>query len=559
MPMRDTELSGLAMTLSRDCGIKVTVSGDDSYCAADGSYINIARMPSTSTGRMLMTGLIFHEVGHKQYTNGSKPSGLLGDLTNIIEDIRIEACVIKDRPGTRYDLDAVTTHYAQKGSLTPKDPASALCGYVMGHGRELMLQQTGMRRILPGCKTMLQDAFSAQLANKVEAWLDKHLPALTSTRDARNLAQQLMELVRQCRDEAKQQEQSSGQDQRSNEQGSEQSQGQSKQQSQQHSNPDKNSANAQSSSAESKSLDSRQIDSVLKQASTGYGDLSGMITREINKISHSISYDNLQDIPEVPQTGKVDPTRRSRLNEIEALSACSKMRARLLTLMQGYKNEPVSYGSSGRKIDSKRLVRMGMGDARIFKRKTEQKALNTAVVILLDTSGSMAQNVDKSRTRQQIANSAAYALHYALQGMSGVSAATVSFAKKGSGVPALLQVCAFNIKPNSRSFNLDSHGGTPIDKALWYARAALLQRPEPRKVILLLTDGHPSSASRCEAATSRCYRDGIEIAALGIDTNAVKQYWRNSRVISEVGTLPQAMFDVMEKLRPGVVHNSLCS
>lgn len=546
MPMRDTELSGLAMTLSRDCGIKVTVSGDDSYCAADGSHINIARMPSTPTGRMLMTGLIFHEVGHKQYTKGSKPSGLLGDLTNIIEDIRIETCVIKDRPGTRYDLDAVTTYYAQKGSLNPKDPASALCGYVMAHGRELILQQTGMRRIIPGCKTMLKNAFSAQLVNKVAALLDKQLPALSSTSDARNLAQKIMELLRQCRDEAQQQAQSSGQDQQGNEQGNEQNQ-------KQNSNSDKNSASAQqSSSPESKSLTQKQIDSMLKQGSTGYGDISAMITRGINKINHSISYDNLQSIPEVPQTGKVDPTRHSRLNEIEALSACSKMRARLLTLMQGYKNEAVSYGSSGRKIDSKRLVRMGMGDARVFKRKTEQKALNTAVVILLDTSGSMAQNVDKSRTRQQIANSAAYALHYALQGMSGVSAATVSFAKKGSGVPALLQVCNFDSKPDSRSFNLDPGGGTPIDKALWYARAALLQRTEPRKIVLLLTDGHPSSASRCEAATSRCYKDGIEIAALGIDTDAVKQYWRNSRVISEIGTLPQAMFDVMEKLRPGV-------
>jgi nitric oxide reductase activation protein len=550
MPMRDTELSGLAMTLSRDCGIKITVSGDDSYCASDGSHINIARMPSTATGRMLMTGLIFHEVGHKHYTSGSKPSGLLGDLTNIIEDIRIEACVIEDRPGTRYDLDAVTTYYAQKGSLNPKDPARALCGYIMAHGRELILQQTGMRDILPGCKTMLKDAFSAQLVGKVKALLDKHLPALTSTRDARNLAQKLLELVRQCRDEAKQEQgQGNGQDQRSNEQSQEQSQQQSQQR---NSTSDTNGTTAQSGNAGSKSLTQKQIDSVLKQGSTGYGDISGMITREMNNISHCISYNNLQNIPEAPQTGKVDPTRQSRLNEIEALAASSKMRARLLTLMQGYKNQPVSYGSSGRKIASKRLVRMGMGDARIFKRKAEQKALNTAAVILLDTSGSMAQNVDKHRTRQQIANSSAYALHYALHGMSGVSAATVSFANRGSEAPALLQVCNFERKPDSRSFNLDSHGGTPIDKALWYARASLLHRPEPRKIVLLLTDGHPSSASRCEAATRRCYKDGIEIAALGIDTNAVMQYWNKCRVISEVGTLPQAMFEVMEKLRPGV-------
>ena len=109
--IRDQELVGLAMTLGRDANIKITVGGDNSCCKPDGSHINIARMPSTPLGRMLMTGLVFHEIGHKNYTKGVKPNGLLGDMMNVIEDVRVDMETIRARPGTCFNLEAVTTHY----------------------------------------------------------------------------------------------------------------------------------------------------------------------------------------------------------------------------------------------------------------------------------------------------------------------------------------------------------------------------------------------------------------------------------------------------------------
>jgi len=95
--IRDQELAGLAMTLGRDAKIKITVGGDNSYCKNDGSHINIARMPSTSLGRMLMTGLVFHEIGHKNFTSGEgRPDGLLGDMINVVEDTAAGDCATKE-------------------------------------------------------------------------------------------------------------------------------------------------------------------------------------------------------------------------------------------------------------------------------------------------------------------------------------------------------------------------------------------------------------------------------------------------------------------------------
>lgn len=76
----------------------------------------------------------------------------------------------------------------------------------------------------------------------------------------------------------------------------------------------------------------------------------------------------------------------------------------------------------------------------------------------------------------------------------------------------------------------------------------LLQRPEPRKIMLILTDGCPDSDYETKAATTRALKDGIEIAAIGIEDSSVRRYWDNHRVIKTIQELPAAMFGIMEGL-----------
>jgi len=154
--IRDKELVGLAMTLGRDAKIKITVGGEESCCSTDGSHINIARMPSTPLGRMLMTGLVFHEIGHKNHTTGGRPSGLLGDMMNVIEDVRVDMETIKARPGTCFNLEAITTHYMHKGSLDPTTFAQALLGKVMAYGIGRVLKQKAILPLETICNSMFK-------------------------------------------------------------------------------------------------------------------------------------------------------------------------------------------------------------------------------------------------------------------------------------------------------------------------------------------------------------------------------------------------------------------
>lgn len=566
--IRDNELAGLALTLSRDTQMKITIGGDTSSCSADGSQINIARMPATPLGRLLMTGLVFHEVAHKRYTQGHRPAGLLGELTNVIEDVRVEAKLMGERPGTAYDLEAVTSYYAKKGNLAPRDLPCALLGLVMAYGRAEILGQHALGTLLGPCRKRLAASFGVPWVREVEQMLESEFPRLTSTNEAQRLAEALIGKLRETPDpnpppagkSTGQEKGSQGEEEDGNgdEEGEEESEAgedpaetnglatRSDTSAQQGSGAKSSSQLAEQNTPGLQPPTEREIEQMLLTGTGGYGDLSAMATQELTDLAAQTPQHLRQDIPLLPKVGR----RRAspnKLDETHALATCSRMRSRLLTLLQAETLQPKHYGSSGRKLVGKRLVRMALGDPRIFTRRVETRALSTAVVILLDTSGSMFDDCAGGLKRFEIANPAAYALHVALKGLPGVVAASAAFATPSRHQPSVNVLVDFAEAPKSNAFNIQPDGGTPTHDALWYARAALLQRPESRKIILLLTDGYPMNGEETLAATKRCEKDGIEIAALGINTEAVRRYWKNFEVIKDVRDLPQAMFIMIEQ------------
>lgn len=546
--IRDKELAGLAMTLGRDAKIKITVGGDGSFCKPDGSHINIARMPSTPLGRMLMTGLVFHEVGHKNFTKGGRPDGFLGDMMNVIEDIRVDTETIKARPGTCFNLEAVTKHFMNKGNLAPSGLSHAMLGKVMAFGFGRLLNHKSILPLESLCNEMMDDAFGQEFIDDVDAII-KDIPKLRSTRDTTVMAQKLIDLLVQQQTQSSQpaspQQQGQGQ---SGKQGS--NGGSPAGSSMQTGNGTRTSSQSEegtlasgsggngASSGGGKRPTPEQIEEMLK-SKTGYGDLSALIQSELDAMADSIPDDIREGIPMLPAIGKLKALH-GKLNEVEAISASSKMRAKLMGLLQAIKRQPKSYGLSGKKLASGRLVKLATGDPRIFRKKIEVVEVNTAVILLLDLSGSMS-------SRYEIANAAAFALHTTLFGLKGVAVCSVEFSGKDNE-PEVNVLVDFGRKPQSENFNHYPYDGTPTHNAIWAGRATLLQRPEPRKIMLILTDGCPDKVSQTKAATQRTMKDGIEIAAIGIMDKSVRRFWDNHKIIETIQELPAAMFGVMEGL-----------
>ena len=581
--IRDQELAGLAMTLGRDAKIKITVGGDNSYCKNDGSHINIARMPSTSLGRMLMTGLVFHEIGHKNFTTGGgRPDGLLGDMINVVEDIRVDMETIESRPGTCFNLEAVTTHYIKKGSLEPKNLTHALLGKVMAYGFGRILKQAAILSLEDVCNEMMDDAFGSEFIDDVDTII-KDMDKLCSTADSRVMAQKLIDLLvqqqtpkpshqPQSQVPASSKTQSATQgapsdaphepDAQQTQQQTQLNQGQAQKDGQERSDEDvpgtqhqgeddieenpqqgqsgiqASASGAGASSGGGKRPTVEEIDKMLKN-NTGYGDLSSLIQKELDEIADNTPYKILAGIPLLPDIGRLRALH-GKLNEVEAISASSRMRARLMGMLQSIKMQPTSYGLSGRKLAAGRLVRMATGDPRIFRKKVETVEVNTAVMVLLDLSGSMC-------SRYRVANAAAFALHTTLFGLKGVAVCSAEFSGKNV-TPEINILVDFGRKPLSESFNHYPFDGTPTHNAIWAGRALLLQRPEPRKILLILTDGCPDNGAATRSATQKALKDGIEIAAIGIMDGSVRNYWDNHRVIKSIQELPSAIFGIMEGL-----------
>jgi cobalamin biosynthesis protein CobT len=442
----------------------------------------------------------------------------------------------------------------------------------MAYGFGHVLKQQAILPLETQCNEMMDDAFGQEFIDDVEAII-KGIPKLHTTGEATEMAQQLINLLiqqqtppsppaqnqHQCDDE-EELEQTGGQTKGDDTDEQEQAPPDDEANGQQHADHDEGEGEDNDLSTPEPDDRSQQQEGVAQAASggngggnrptpeeitqmikikTGYGDLSQLIQAELNEMVAGIPYDKRADTPSLPFIGKLKPGN-GKLDEVEAISASSRMRAKMMGMLQAIKRQPKSFGLSGKKLVTGRLIWLAVGDPRIFSKKVETVEINTAVMVLLDLSGSMGDSYE-------VANAAAFALHTTLFGLKGVAVCSLEFSGKDRQ-PEVNLLVEFGRKPLSENFNHRPFDGTPTHNAIWAARVMLLHRPEPRKIMLVLTDGCPDSDSETKAATKRAMKDGIEIAAIGIMDDNVRHYWDNHKIIESVQELPSAMFGIMEGL-----------
>jgi len=201
----------------------------------------------------------------------------------------------------------------------------------------------------------------------------------------------------------------------------------------------------------------------------------------------------------------------------------------------------------------KRLYRAAVGEARVFARKRERVAVHTALHLLIDLSDSMGAPVRSAsgdiKRRCDIALASALALSVALDGIHGVSVAVSAFPGRAGRAQALSVLVRHGERPRARAgaFIQRERGGTPMAGALWFAAADLLARPEPRRIVLVLTDGKPDVWSETQAILRLCEAAGVETVGVGIGVD-VSALFPSALRVDEVAELKTALFGVAERL-----------
>jgi cobalamin biosynthesis protein CobT len=270
--------------------------------------------------------------------------------------------------------------------------------------------------------------------------------------------------------------------------------------------------------------------------------------------------ESCQRYVEDPVTAMVSPMQKELERAIAARSAS--------TYVGGYR--------SGR-LNSSALARLKFNDDRVFRRKTENHTKDVSVELVIDISGSM------SGSKVMTAAQAAFALSSVLErlkinhevicfttGESMMSYEDVRDARdkgisysriesiimpiiKGADEPLNSEVRArFGALPHEVSMACNVDG-----ESIEYAARRLASRKAARHVMIVLSDGEPAGHSMDYSGRDVFRTDlkrrvkkiegaGIDVVGIGIESNAVRNYYKKNVVLSNVAELPTT---VIKELR----------
>lgn len=147
-----------------------------------------------------LRGLVYHESGHLEYTTpttaGSVPK-LVHALQQPLEDVRMENLVISQYPGARVVLNDVSFLIHTIGSISnppPSSPFACLSNYVLYAGRRRYRNQPVLQYQEHCAREAMVSMFGDAITAKVDTILEK-LPLAASTKDARNIAREILTLL----------------------------------------------------------------------------------------------------------------------------------------------------------------------------------------------------------------------------------------------------------------------------------------------------------------------------------------------------------------------------
>ena len=219
----------------------------------------------------------------------------------------------------------------------------------------------------------------------------------------------------------------------------------------------------------------------------------------------------------------------------------ARLRYEVKKLFENSAHEEFQTNRRAGSVNVKALHKVGLSDA-LFKRRLETEGVDSAVVILLDVSGSMfygnqVPKEDGSGWDVISAIDPSIKVCAALSDSLKKAGAKVSILTFGDAVSVLKAFDDPEAKMRER-LSLVADGGSTNDyTAIRYSHQLLMGRPEQRKVLFVLTDGvgdQQSARQQCIAGDNL----GITTIGVGILENVSQTYPQSIRInnLNDLGT-----------------------
>jgi cobalamin biosynthesis protein CobT len=215
------------------------------------------------------------------------------------------------------------------------------------------------------------------------------------------------------------------------------------------------------------------------------------------------------------------------------------------------------YGVKKGKLDQSRLSRIcfdapGFSE-RVFKRKIENKTLDAAISVLVDTSGSMSgEKFLNAYGATGLVSEVCSTLGIPLEilGFTDNSGPLMFIHKAFSDLKRHKEDLLLTFARSSKFMNDNPDG----ENILW-AHDRLLRRKEKKRLLIVMSDGYPASSyggSGIERFTKKVIEEienskEIDIYGLGLLSDSVKHYYRAHSVVNSSEEIPSKLLTLIEQ------------
>jgi hypothetical protein len=503
----------VASVLGRKYGVKVVIGGKDAY--TDGNTIHLPALPLECSETLigLARGYIDHEAAHIRETRFdwlrlANLTPLEMHVWNTFEDWRVEHRLARLFPGCRSNFNWLIRHLFGDASEKVTDPAMAILNWLLLSVRAWDVPSLNGQRDDVG---NFVESHYPGLIGRLNHLLQKVHAYCDSTQDCILYAREVVSLLKEKAASL----------------------------------PRQNGKSKTGKSGKNGVSDELPSDALNRLIQADDIDLPKDLG---DALAASLRKETPRDLNEALRVARLG-TKTTKPLDPEDVTATRRASIALRTQLQGLLQSSVltrsMVGRHGR-LDARQLHRLSVADARVFKRSGQRVGINTVVHILLDCSGSM-------RRRIKLTTQVCHAVATALDSIDGISVGVTAFpagspTDGGNGNDQRATICpilAHGERMHDK-FAVSATGCTPLGEALWWTLQQVVPLPEPRKLVLILTDGDPDSFNLALDAIEGGRRFGVEIYGLGITSEAItKLLPDHSRTINHLFELAPAMFGML--------------
>lgn len=232
-------------------------------------------------------------------------------------------------------------------------------------------------------------------------------------------------------------------------------------------------------------------------------------------------------------------TDTATLRRISLVSA--QVRRTLVPLLQSMQYKPGARGWYGA-LDGHNLHRLGVGDGRVFVRKSQRVVRQAYVSMLCDCSGSMQDDITDALVGM-------YAMWEGLSGVPGLHLKCYAFSD-----------CFSDATPVRRGTYaaLDANGGTSMGGAILRVLNDFERVGSERRILFVFTDGLPDSVSAAKHAISVANKSGVELYGLGIGDDYLHELLPADRRVT-VKNMQTEFAPALQKLMTAALTRALAA